>query len=114
MRDSVLVGIRMESAMKPIFFTSGMTSARASAAPVEVRMILFRMLRFFLRSFSPAFGMESRTDWVLVTACTVDMEAVRILLVASFSSSGLTMWAKPVVVQEAADNTWWAFLSKAV
>ena len=68
MRDSVFVGTRMESAMKPMLLTCGMTWERASAAFVDVRMILFRILRFFRRSFAPAFGTESSTDCVLVAA----------------------------------------------
>src|SRR5690606_30161232 len=103
MSDRVLVGTLMESPMKPMFFTSGITSIMAFAAPVEVRIMLFRMLRVFRISFSPALGSLSRTLWVLVTAWIVDIEAVRILLVYSLSRSGLTMWARPVVVQDAAE-----------
>ena len=53
-----------------------MTRARASAAPVEVRMMLLRMLRFLRRSVALASGGRSRTSWLPVAAWTVTMEAV--------------------------------------
>src|ERR1035437_8349239 len=104
----------MESAIKPMLFTSGITCPRASAAFVEVRIMLLRMLLFFLKSFSPALGTLSNTLWVLVTAWMVDIEAVRIVFVSLFSNRGLIMCANPVVVQEAAEMIWCFFWSYTV
>ena len=54
--DPEAVGILTDSAIKPMVSISGITRARALAAPVEVRMMLFMTLRFFLRSVAPLFG----------------------------------------------------------
>jgi len=94
----------MESAMKPMAFTSGTARARASAALVDVRMMLSRTERDFLRSFAPALGTLSRTLCEFVAAWTVEAEAVRIARVFSWSTRGLIIWARAVVVQEAAET----------
>ncbi len=59
-KEAVLVGMRTESAIKPICLISGMISSRAMAAPVVVRMMLLNTERFFRRSESPALGTASR------------------------------------------------------
>jgi len=82
-----------------------MTISSALADPVVERMMLFMTERFLRRSAAPVLGTESRTLWVLVAAWIVDMDAVRIREVCSASISGLIMWARPVVVQEAAEIT---------
>src|SRR5512136_2885892 len=105
-RETVLVGTRTESAMKPTRFISGSTSSRALAEPVVERMMLFMTDRFLRRSLAPVLGTESRTLWVLVAAWMVDMEAVRMQEVSLVSSRGFIMCASPVVVQEAAEMTW--------
>ena len=81
--------MRTDSAINGICFISGITSARAWAAPVVVRMILFMTLLFFLRSFAPDFGNRSSTSWEPVTACTVAMEADSIFLGPKKFISGL-------------------------
>ncbi len=75
MSEPVFVGILTDSAMKPIFFISGSTSAKASAAPVVVNIMLLRILLFFLRSLAPALGNLSSTTWLPVAAWTVTMDA---------------------------------------
>src|SRR5665647_3418316 len=61
MRLTLCVGIRTESAMKPMRPISGMTSSRAAAALVEVSTTLPRAPRVLRRSVAPAFGTASST-----------------------------------------------------
>ena len=68
-------------------------------------MMLFSTERVFRRSVAPAAGVLSSTAWVLVVAWMVDMDAVSMVFVASRSSRGRIMWARAVVVQEAAERT---------
>src|SRR5512136_1410296 len=112
--DTVLVGTRTESAMKPTCLISGRTCSSALPAPVEERMILFIMERFFRRSEAAAFGGASSTFWVLVAAWMVDIDAVRICEVSRVSRSGLIRCARPVVVQDADERTWCLAGSKEV
>src|SRR6266536_1986422 len=100
MRETVLVGIRTESAMKPTCLIWGRTCSSALAEPVVERMILFITERFLRRSDAEALGTASSTFWVLVAAWMVDMDAVSIFDVSSVSRSGLIRCANPVVVQE--------------
>src|SRR5690554_3500125 len=87
--EAVLVGTRTESAINPTFFISGIISSKAMAAPVDVGMILLNTDRFRRRSLLPALGAASSIFWLLVAACTVDMDAVMILEVSLVSSKGL-------------------------
>ena len=80
-----------DSARKGMSFISGITGRRALAAPVDVRMMLFMMLRLLRRSLLPASGRRSSTSWVLVAACTVAMEADMIRLAPKASMSGRIM-----------------------
>ena len=82
-----------------------MTRARVFAAPVVVRMILFRMLLFFRRSMAPEFAGRSRTCCDPVAAWTVAMEAVKIFLGPKESMRGFIIWARHVVVQDALEIT---------
>ena len=61
--------------------------------------------RVLRRSVAPAAGTVSRTGWLEVTACTVLMPAVIMLWVRSRISSGRSMWARAVVVQDAAETS---------
>ena len=90
-RDSVGIGMRTESAMKPIAPISGITCSSAFAALVEVRMMLFRALRLRRRSLAPGPGTVSSTLCELVAACTVLIEAVMMLAGCRRSRSGLSM-----------------------
>ena len=99
--EPVLVGMRTDSAMKPMLAISGITRLRALAAPVVVRMMLFMMLRFLRRSVLPAAGSRSSTCWLPVAAWTVAIEADRIRWGPKWLSSGRIMCARQVVVHEA-------------
>ena len=91
MSEPVDVGMRTDSAMKPMFFISGITRPRARAAPVVVRMMLFRIERLFRRSLAPAEGSLSSTCWLPVAACTVTMEALKKFSAPKWSINGLIM-----------------------
>src|SRR4030042_939076 len=80
-RDPVVVGIRTDSATNPILFISGITRPSVLAAPVVVKMILFMILLFFLKSVAPASGNLSSTSWFPVAAWIVAIEALSIFLV---------------------------------
>ena len=99
--------------MKPMSRISGITCSSAFAALVDVRMMLLSTERVLRRSLAPAPGTASSTCWVLVAACTVLMPAVIMCRVRSRSSSGRSMWARAVVVQEAPDTRTWRAGSKA-
>ena len=105
MRLTLAVGMRTESAMKPIRAISGITISKAAAALVEVSTTLLRALRVLRRSVAPAAGTASSTGCELVAACTVLMPAVIMLRVRSRSSSGRSMWASAVVVHDAAETS---------
>ena len=104
-RLTLEVGMRTESAMKPMRAISGITSSRALAALVEVITMLPMAPRFLRMSLSPAPGTASSTGWLLVTAWTVLMPAVIMLRVRSRASSGRIMCARAVVVQDAAETS---------
>ena len=105
MRLTLAVGMRTESAMKPMRAISGITCSSAAAALVEVSTTLLRALRVLRRSVAPAPGTASSTGCELVAACTVLMPAVIMLRVRSRSSSGRSMWANAVVVHDAAETS---------
>ncbi len=105
MRLTLAVGMRTESAMKPMRAISGMTCSRAAAALVEVSTTLPSAPRVLRRSLAPAAGTASSAGCELVAACTVLMPAVIMLRVRSRSSSGRIMWASAVVVHDAADTS---------
>ncbi len=102
-KDPEAVGIRTDSAINPICSISGMTSLKALAAPVVVKMILFMMLLVLRRSVLPSFGSLSSTAWDPVAAWTVAMDADRMRLGPNAFNNGFTMCAKQVVVQDAFD-----------
>ena len=60
-RLTLAVGMRTESAMKPIVPISGMTCSRAAAALVDVSTMLPSAPRVLRRSVAPALGTASRT-----------------------------------------------------
>ncbi len=66
--ETVLVGTRMESAMKPTLLISGKISSRAMAAPVVVGIMLLKTDRFLRRSFVPDLGGASKMFWLFVAA----------------------------------------------
>ena len=66
--DTVVVGIRIESAIKPNLVISGITFSNVLAAPVEERMILLNTERFLRKSLAAALGTESKMLWVFVAA----------------------------------------------
>ena len=105
MRLTLAVGMRTESAMKPIAAISGMTCSSAAAALVDVMTTLPSAPRLLRRSVAPALGTASSTGCELVTACTVLIPAVIMLRVRSRSSSGRIMWASAVVVHDAAETS---------
>ena len=105
MRLTLSVGMRTESAMKPMLAIWGMTCSSAAAALVEVSTTLPMAPRLLRRSVAPAFGTVSSTGWEGVTACTVLMPAVIMFFVRSRSRSGRIMWASAVVVHDAAETT---------
>jgi len=100
-KDPVAVGIRTDSAINPMVAISGITSCNAFAAPVVVRIMLFMMDLFFLKSLAPVFGSRSNTCCDPVAACTVAMDAERILSIPKYSIKGLIIWDRQVVVQDA-------------
>ena len=104
-RLAVTVGMRTESAMKPMLAISGITCSRALAALVEVMTILPMAPRVLRRSLAPAVGTESITGWLAVDAWTVLMPAVIMWWVRSRMSRGRIMCARAVVVQDAADTS---------
>ena len=105
MRLTLAVGMRTESAMKPMLAIWGMTCSSAAAALVEVSTTLPMAPRLLRRSVAPAFGTVSSTGWDGVTACTVLIPAVIMFFVRSRSSSGRIMWASAVVVHDAAETS---------
>ena len=104
-RLTLLMGMRTESAMKPMRAISGMTSSSAAAALVEVSTTLPIAPRFLRRSVAPALGTTSSTGCEGVTAWIVLIPAVIMSFVRSRSRRGRIMWASAVVVHDAADTT---------
>ena len=55
-KETVEVGILIESAIKPKLITCGKTFSRVLAEPVEERIMLFKTERFFRKSLLPEPG----------------------------------------------------------